>query len=58
MGYMGFKRLSASLDGKVENPDAVAASIGRAKYGKPAFQKAAAAGKKMRGVRPSIKALD
>jgi hypothetical protein len=32
--------------GGVKNPGAVAASIGRKKYGKAAFQKMAAAGKK------------
>ena len=47
--YMGFKKTVGALkkqDG-VENPEALAASIGRKKYGKTAFQKAAAAGKKM-----------
>ena len=46
--YMGFKAVEkAAKKGGAENPAAVAASIGRKKYGKKAFQKAAAAGKKM-----------
>jgi hypothetical protein len=50
MAYMGFKKVEASLKGKVDNPAAVAASIGRKKYGKGKFQKAAAEGKSMRGM--------
>ena len=47
--YMGFKKTVAAIKkgGHAENPEAVAAAIGRKKYGKAAFQKAAAAGKKM-----------
>ena len=46
--YMGFKAVKkAAKKGGAENPGAVAASIGRKKYGKAAFQKAAASGKKM-----------
>ena len=45
--YVGFKKLESKLSGKVSNPGAVAASIGREKYGKKAFQESAAAGKKM-----------
>jgi hypothetical protein len=47
--YMGFKKTVGALkkQGGVDNPEALAASIGRKKYGKAAFQKAAAAGKKM-----------
>ncbi len=46
--YMGFKAVEKSAKkGGAENPAAVAAAIGRKKYGKAAFQKAAAAGKKM-----------
>ena len=46
--YMGFAKLKASLARKpgVKNPAAVAAAIGRKKYGKEKFQKMAAAGKK------------
>ena len=47
--YMGFKKTVAAIKkgGSVENPEAVAAAIGRKKYGKEKFQKAAAAGKKL-----------
>jgi len=46
--YMGFKKtVSAVKKGGADNPEAVAASIGRKKYGKEKFQKAAAAGKKL-----------
>jgi hypothetical protein len=50
--YMGFDKLTEALSKKkgIRNPGAVAASIGRKKYGKAKFQKAAAAGKKMRGM--------
>lgn len=42
-----FKELSAKLEKQgVSNPDALAAAIGRKKYGKEKFQKLAAAGKK------------
>jgi len=45
---MGFKKVAAAAKaGGAENPEAVAASIGRKKYGKEKFQKAAAAGKKL-----------
>lgn len=47
--YVGFEKLRKQIArrGDVRDPAAVAASIGRKKYGKAAFQKAAAAGKKM-----------
>jgi len=47
--YQGFKKTVAAIkkSGTADNPEAVAAAIGRKKYGKAAFQKAAAAGKKM-----------
>lgn len=46
--YMGFKKVAAAAKASgAENPEAVAASIGRKKYGKEKFQKAAAAGKKL-----------
>lgn len=42
-----FKSLSSSLRKKgARNPDALAASIGRKKYGKKKFQKMAAKGRK------------
>lgn len=46
-----FKALTAKLKGKVRNPKAVAAAIGRKKYGKKGFQKLAAAGRKRKGRR-------
>ena len=51
---MGFDKLTAALSKKkgIRNPGAVAASIGRRKYGKAKFQKAAAEGKKMKGMEP------
>lgn len=47
--YMGFKKTVAAIkkSGSADNPEAVAASIGRKKYGKEKFQKAAATGKKL-----------
>lgn len=52
MSYVGFAKLKGELAHKpgVKNPGAVAASIGRKKYGKAKFQKAAASGTKMRGM--------
>jgi hypothetical protein len=41
-----FAKLEDSLKGKVSNPGAVAASIGRKKLGKAKFQKLAAKSKK------------
>jgi hypothetical protein len=53
-GYLGFNKLKAKLARRgVRNPAAVAASIGRRKYGKQKFQAAAAHGKKLRGVKPA-----
>jgi hypothetical protein len=47
--YMGFKKTVAAVakGGSAENPEAVAAAIGRKKYGKEKFQQAAAQGKKL-----------
>ena len=47
--YQGFKKTVAAIakGGSAEDPEAVAAAIGRKKYGKAKFQKAAAAGKKL-----------
>lgn len=48
MAYIGFKNLEKKLSKKgIKNPAALAASIGRKKYGKEKFQKAAAQGKKL-----------
>lgn len=50
MAYMGFDKLKASLAAKggIENPGALAAKIGRRKYGKAKFQQAAASGHSLR----------
>jgi hypothetical protein len=52
MAYEGFAKLKGELAHKpgVRNPGAVAASIGRKKYGAKKFQHAASAGTKMRGM--------
>jgi len=52
MAYEGFSKLSSELaaNPKVRNPKALAASIGRKKYGSKPFQSAAASGTKMRGM--------
>lgn len=45
--YVGFDKLSKQLGEKgAKNPKALAAWIGRKKYGKKAFQEAASKGKK------------
>lgn len=48
--YTGFKKLKGQLahQSGVKDPGALAASIGRKKYGKKKFQAAAAKGKKMK----------
>ena len=47
MGYVGFKKLVSKLRGKgIKNPAGLAAKIGMRKYGKAAFQKMAAAGRR------------
>lgn len=43
MAYMGFAKLAAKTS------PAIAAYVGRKKYGKKAFQKAAASGTKLKG---------
>ncbi len=48
MSYVGFKKLEGKLQGKVDNPGAVAASIGRKKYGSKTFNKAAKGGYSLR----------
>jgi hypothetical protein len=48
--YVGFSKLSARLARQgVRNPNAVAASIGRKKYGKAGMAKKAAAGRRSAG---------
>jgi hypothetical protein len=55
--YEGFDKLKSKLKGKVSNPGAVAASIGRKKYGKKKFQEDSAKGKKMKNEKPLSKGL-
>jgi hypothetical protein len=51
MAYEGFAKVESSVAKKgAKNPGALAAWIGRRKYGKGKFQSAAAKGKKMRGM--------
>lgn len=47
--YMGFEKTVKAIKkgGSARDPEAVAAAVGRKKYGKEKFQKAAAAGKKL-----------
>jgi len=51
MAYMGFNALKSKLAGRpgVTNPGALAATIGRAKYGTQQFNSAAAKGKSLKG---------
>ena len=49
MAYEGFDKLAAKTS------PAIAASIGRKKYGKKKFQKAASEGKKLEGAKPASK---
>jgi hypothetical protein len=50
MAYVGFSKLAKELAKKgVRDPKALAAHIGRKKYGKKKFQEAAAKGKKLKG---------
>jgi hypothetical protein len=56
-GYEGFKKLEGKLAGKVSDPGAVAAAVGRKKYGKEKFEHAAEAGKKMDHTKPMKKSV-
>ena len=49
MAYVGFSKLRGQLAKKpgITDPGALAAAIGRKKYGSKKFNKAAAAGRKM-----------
>ena len=51
MPYMGFAKLKSKLAKKkgIKTPGALAAWIGRKKYGKKKFQKAAAKHQKLKG---------
>lgn len=53
MAYEGFQKLKGELAKKpgINNPGAVAASIGRKKYGQKAMSKAASSGHSLKGHR-------
>jgi len=53
LAYVGFAKLKSQIAAKggARNPGAVAAAIGRRKYGKTAMAKAAASGKSLKGHR-------
>ncbi len=57
MAYEGFNNLVKSIasKGKVRNPAAVAAAVGRKKYGAKKMAKAAAFGKKNPNAKPMLK---
>lgn len=57
MGYEGFKKLKKTLakNPNVTNPEALAASIGRKKYGNKEFEKHASSGTSMKNVTPKKK---
>ena len=57
--YMGFQKTKQALAAKgAKNPAALAAWIGRKKYGKAKFQKAAAADHKMKGMKEDLDEAD
>ena len=52
MAYTGFKKLKKNIQAQgksASSAGAIAASIGRKKYGKKAMSRAAAAGRKLKG---------
>lgn len=57
MGYIGFDKLKSKLSHEkgITNPGALAASIGRKKYGKKAFQKHASSGTSMEALNKAVK---
>lgn len=59
MAYTGFKKLKADLADQpgVTNPGALAATIGKRKYGVQQFDKAAAAGTSLKGKKARHKAI-
>lgn len=50
--YLGFDKLKEKISSSAKDAGAVAAAIGRKKYGNGKFQKAAAKGKSLRGAKP------
>ena len=57
MAYLGFKKLESKIAarGGVHDPGAVAAAIGRNKYGAAKFNKAAREGHSMKGLKAAAK---
>lgn len=57
MAYVGFKKLKDELDDRpgVRNPGGLAAAIGRKKYGKAKFNKAASEGHSLKGAADGIR---
>lgn len=56
MAHMGFKKIKEALAGKgIKDPEALAASIGRKKFGKEKFQEYASKGQSMKNVMPKKK---
>jgi hypothetical protein len=57
MAYVGFKKLSSELGSEkgVKDPDALAASIGRKKYGAKKFNEHAAKGQSLKGLKAAAK---
>tara|TARA_R100000329_G_C7618657_1_gene219849 strand:+ start:244 stop:423 length:180 start_codon:yes stop_codon:yes gene_type:complete len=54
VAYLGFKKLKKNIQSQGKSPaaaGAIAANIGRKKYGNKAMARAAAAGKKLRGMK-------
>lgn len=57
MAYTGFDRLQGQLAGRygADHAAAIAAAIGRRKYGKGAFQRAAATGTSLKGAQRKVR---
>lgn len=56
MSYISFDKLKSKLSKKgIKDPAALAASIGRSKYGKKKYQEYAAKGKSMKDVKSKEK---
>lgn len=56
MAYEGFSKLKGELSHQkgIKNPGALAASIGRKKYGAKEFNKHAATGESMKGIDAAV----
>lgn len=58
MAYIGFNKLQGKIESEGKSPKAaaaIAASIGRKKYGSKKFNKAAAKGASLKGAKPTKK---